>query len=257
MISFVSTHSMASCELNVLQELDYGMIAQVELTNDTDRAIEDWDALLFLNNGYIETIWGDGVHSGDNVVTISPTTWEGPVGVGESRVFYFTASTLDGTAISEPDIFSIFCPTQVPIETFIVSDFAVSYFHEDDGQLSGKGTDGFDPNITETLISQDVVDEIDIFYFYSDFENINAHNFFASWEGTISVVDNRNPIIMTAVSLASNVNVYINGDLIESFSSSAKTLSFDLPKGEHDIRIEFHNHSDAAVFSVNFTDDLL
>lgn len=255
MLSLISVRSMASCEVNVLQEFDDGVIAQVEMINDTGIVIEDWSAQLVLLNGYVESIWGDGVYSetGSGNVTISPASWEGPVGIEESRVFYFKASTLDGTAVVGPFVSSNICALPVPVKGFTVSDFTASYYHEDDGQILGQGTDGFDPNITETLITQEIVDEIHIDHISSDFLNINAYNLFVSWEGTISVFDDTNPVTVNISKLFGNANVFIDGELNEiHLYALSDTLTLTLPKGEHDIKIDFHSHFDLPFFSVDF-----
>ncbi|BCE02673.1 cellulose binding domain-containing protein [Marinicellulosiphila megalodicopiae] len=250
--AMVSTQSNASCDVNVFNNWNTGFIAQITLVNDSEQTMQDWNAQLSLENGFIQSYWGDGSAVGQNPVDVVNASWEQPVLVGQSKNLYIVAQTGNNSLVSDLELTSSFCP-QEEETAFTLSKFDVKYFAENDGLQSGQGTDGFDPAITQTLIAQDVVDYMAIDYSYSNFHNIDSHEFYASWEGVINVADASLPIDMNIDVSWSNINVYLDGQLIESYFGHKKRIELNLSEGEHDIRLDYHNHWHTSGINVTFT----
>jgi hypothetical protein len=150
-------------------------------------------------------------------------------------------------------LFSVFLTSCLPESNFTVSNFQAKYYLEEDGREPGKGNDGSDTDIIQTYITEEVTTHPAIQYAWSDFNNIDSYNFFATWEGQI-VVTNESTISANFDVSWSNVSFYVDDELIDQWANSNKMIPLNLEVGIHDIRIEYHNHWHTVGFNVSFTD---
>jgi hypothetical protein len=138
--------------------------------------------------------------------------------------------------------------------TFQAGPFTAKYYIEDDGTNAGQGTDGSNPEIIPSLIAEEeAVDRVAINYSWSDFNSINSYNFHGVWEGDIAVTSESETINASFDASWSDVSFYLDGTLLSKWSNSNKVIPLTLAKGNHPVRIEYHNHWHTTGFNVSFT----
>ncbi len=136
---------------------------------------------------------------------------------------------------------------------FEYGPFTASYYFEDDGRDPGKGTDGTDPDVIATFIAQEEAPYPSIQYSGRELLNIEPYNFHAVWEGELEVFDPMSPINANFDVSRSDVSFFLDGDLIQKWSDSDRTIPLTLEKGVHQVRVEYHNHWHTTGFNVSFT----
>lgn len=136
----------------------------------------------------------------------------------------------------------------------VVGSFEANYYFEDDGKEPGKGTDGSNPIISAEHRLTETVKRPSINYSWSKFHDIDAYNFYGTWEGEIDVPEDGHAFNVNFDVSWSDVQFYVNGELISEWENSQKSIPMELAKGTHKVNIELHNHWHTAGFNVSFTD---
>ncbi|NRB38818.1 MAG: hypothetical protein HRU20_10175 [Pseudomonadales bacterium] len=142
----------------------------------------------------------------------------------------------------------------VPDNGYSYGPFNADYYLEDDGDSTGEGTDGSNPDIVPTLIASEVVAQPAINYIYADWHGIDSYNFYSVWEGPINVTGEAKTIDANFDVSWSDVTLYVDGELILKWSNSNKVIPLTLDVGTHSVRVEYHNHWHTTGFNVSFTD---
>lgn len=136
----------------------------------------------------------------------------------------------------------------------VVGPFEANYYFEDDGTEPGKGTVGSNPLVSANHRLTETVRLPSINYSWSEFKNIDAYNFYGTWEGEIDVPEDGYAVNVNFDVSWSDVQFYVDGELISKWKNSSKTIPMELEKGPHKVSIEFHNHWHTTGFNVSFTD---
>jgi hypothetical protein len=137
--------------------------------------------------------------------------------------------------------------------TFQAGPFTAKYYIEDDGTSAGQGTDGSNPEIIPSLIAEETVNRAAINYSWSNFNSIDSYNFHGVWEGDITVTSESENLSANFDVSWSDVSFYLDGTLLSKWNNSDKIIPLTLAKGNHPVRIEYHNHWHTTGFNVSFT----
>jgi hypothetical protein len=120
-------------------------------------------------------------------------------------------------------------------ESFKTSLFSVRYFNE--------GVE----------ISNGTVNKPSINYGFSDFQNIPSQDFSAEWTGTIEILDDTKIIDFNVALSNSDAEVYVDGELISTWSNNSRTIELDLSTGVHTVKVNYTNNWHTVSFNTSFT----
>ena len=84
--SYSSIANAAQCEHVIQNEWDRGFVAEIQITNDGNTAIEGWQVNWSYNNALSTSTW-NAVVSGNNPYTASNLSWNSTIYPGQSIVF--------------------------------------------------------------------------------------------------------------------------------------------------------------------------
>lgn len=122
------------------------------------------------------------------------------------------------------------------VSRFQVSDFTAKYF--DNGRF----------------VVQETVPMPGIQYSYSDFHHINSYDFSAVWTGTLHNPTTVHQAIDINFDVSwSDVELFINGSLVDRWSDSNESFMYNLPPGDSSVEIRYENNWHTVGFNTTFT----
>ena len=117
MSSYTSMTNAAQCEHVIQNEWDSGFVAEIQITNDSDTAIEGWQVNWSYDNAVSTSTW-NAVVSGTTPYTASNLSWNRTIYPGQSVVFGIqgTKNTV-GSAAPNVQVNGAVCGNTSPVDT--------------------------------------------------------------------------------------------------------------------------------------------
>lgn len=139
-------------------------------------------------------------------------------------------------------------------QRFSISPIIANYYFEADGDESGVGNSGDNPDIVPEFIASEEVSSVGLNYVHSGLHGIPANNFYGTYEGEITVYDESITILANLSSARSHNYLYINDEYIAGGEKCSVSIPITLEAGVHNFSYEYHNHYFSTGFLLSFTD---
>lgn len=102
-------------------------------------------------------------------------------------------------------------------------------------------------------IFEELVEIPSLNYAFDKFHGIDSKEFRAEWVGDIEVYKSEKIINIGFDVSRADVSLYVDEKLVESWSKSNKTISVNLAKGTHKIKIKYKNNWHTVGFNTSFS----
>jgi len=105
-----------------------------------------------------------------------------------------------------------------------------------------------------SLIASETVKRASIHYSNSDFNNIPAQNFSATWKTTLRISNTSQPISLRFDAMSADVSLTVDGVELSAWTNENREVPLSLSEGDHSLSIHMSNNAAVVQFNVSLID---
>ena len=149
-------------------------------------------------------------------------------------------------------------PEPLPSSEFEIENLHAVYFSEEDENPDSwlaEGTNGSDPSILRTYITEFDIEDTRLDILRSEFEGVPAEKLNVKWQGDINVTSDSAVIYADFDLSHADLSFSIDGEVVQRMKDCNPTVPLILGKGIHHFEVDYHSHYFSATLDLNFSSE--